>query len=122
MGIPSYFSYIIKNYTNIIQKFGECEKFHDLFMDCNSMIYDAYYRLEKSYEKEVCNLSSEEIEKLLINQSRRFSFHRKRLQMKRKDFKLMLGNALLLAFILMTSSTNSFKTKVHVISKCNYSL
>ena len=66
MGIPSYFSYIIKNYTNIIRKFGECEKIDHLFMDCNSMIYDSYNRLSKSYETEPCRLSSEQIEKLLI--------------------------------------------------------
>lgn len=49
MGIPSYFSYIIKNYTNIIRKFHNCDKFHNLFMDCNSIIYDSYYELEEIY-------------------------------------------------------------------------
>ena len=51
MGIPSYFSYIIKNYANIIRKFEKCDKFQHLFMDCNSIVYDAYYRLEKSIMK-----------------------------------------------------------------------
>ena len=49
MGIPSYFSYIIKNYSNIIRQFTDCEKFHFLFMDCNSIIYDVYYALEEQY-------------------------------------------------------------------------
>ena len=47
MGIPSYFSYIIKNYTNIIRKFKDCERFQHLFMDCNSIVYDAYNTLDK---------------------------------------------------------------------------
>ena len=51
MGIPSYFSYIIKNYANIIRKFEKCEKFDHLFMDCNSIVYDAYNRLEKSVKE-----------------------------------------------------------------------
>ena len=50
MGIPSYFSYIIKNYPNIIRKFVNCEQFQHLFMDCNSIIYDSYYELEEKYK------------------------------------------------------------------------
>ena len=52
MGIPSYFSYIIKNYSNIIRnlKFfinNSNIKFQHLFMDCNSIIYDSVHALEK---------------------------------------------------------------------------
>ena len=51
MGIPSYFSYIIKNYSNIIrnlQFFINNDKFafHHLYMDCNSIIYDAVRTVE----------------------------------------------------------------------------
>lgn len=52
MGIPSYFSYIIRNYTNIIRKLGQCEPIHHLLMDCNSIIYDTYRELEEKYKKE----------------------------------------------------------------------
>ena len=47
MGIPSYFSYIIKNYTNIIRslKSFQSGSFDHLYMDCNSIIYDAYYKI-----------------------------------------------------------------------------
>jgi len=52
MGIPSYFSYIIKNYSNIIRSilFHRNNKtpFNSLYMDCNSIIYDTYYHLIKS--------------------------------------------------------------------------
>ncbi len=46
MGIPSYFSYIVKNHPNIIKKFIE-NKFvvNNLYLDCNSIIYDSYYKL-----------------------------------------------------------------------------
>jgi 5'-3' exonuclease len=42
MGIPSYFSWIVRNHTNIIKKF--CPKtihVNNLYLDCNSIIYDA---------------------------------------------------------------------------------
>ena len=49
MGIPSYFSYIIKNYTNIIRSLKSFQSgtFDHLYMDCNSIIYDSYYNLIK---------------------------------------------------------------------------
>jgi 5'-3' exoribonuclease 1 len=50
MGIPSYFSYIIKNYSSIIRHFTHYQetKFGYFYLDCNSIIYDSYYLLEKS--------------------------------------------------------------------------
>ena len=58
MGIPSYFSYIIKNYTNIIRKLENCGKQQHLFMDCNSIIYDSYYELEEKYKKTPFDIST----------------------------------------------------------------
>ena len=51
MGIPSYFSYIIKNYSNIIRQFRHIPnvngvRFQYLFMDCNSIIYDEFRKME----------------------------------------------------------------------------
>jgi 5'-3' exonuclease len=53
MGIPSYFSYIIKNYSNIIRNLQYFNnqynfRFQHLYMDCNSIIYDAVHKLEKT--------------------------------------------------------------------------
>ena len=41
MGIPSYFSYLVKNYPDIIKKLVKNQMHIDnLYMDCNSIIYD----------------------------------------------------------------------------------
>ena len=59
MGIPSYFSYIIKNYSNIIRSFinvkTDTGRFHYLFMDCNSIIYDAFRSIENIYPDLLCD-------------------------------------------------------------------
>jgi 5'-3' exonuclease len=44
MGIPSYFSYIVKNHIEILKRFSKStfeKRVDHLFMDCNSIIYDA---------------------------------------------------------------------------------
>lgn len=47
MGIPSYFSYIVKNHTNIIKKFDKDSiQVDNLYLDCNSIIYDAVRSLK----------------------------------------------------------------------------
>jgi 5'-3' exonuclease len=47
MGIPSYFSYIVKNHPNIIKKYvKDVLTVDNLYLDCNSIIYDAYSKME----------------------------------------------------------------------------
>jgi 5'-3' exonuclease len=41
MGIPYYFSYLIKNHSAIISKLGVLNNIHNLFIDSNSLIYDS---------------------------------------------------------------------------------
>lgn len=52
MGIPSYFSHIVKNYGNILFSLKQHRKvgtsFHSLYMDCNSIIYDTYHQMSKT--------------------------------------------------------------------------
>ena len=49
MGIPSYFSYIVKNHPTIIRRFTPASTvIHNLYMDCNSIIYDTYASLLSS--------------------------------------------------------------------------
>jgi len=51
MGIPSYFSYIIKNHSNIIRNRRRLKvKFSSLYMDCNSIIYDCVRKIEMDTE------------------------------------------------------------------------
>ena len=54
MGIPSYFSYIVKNHSHIIQKLvdiklqSQTQSFNNLYLDCNSIIYDAVHSIDFS--------------------------------------------------------------------------
>lgn len=55
MGIPSYFSYIIKNHSNIIRDLKFIRNvakvnFQSMYMDCNSLIYDAVRKIEKDQD------------------------------------------------------------------------
>jgi 5'-3' exonuclease len=46
MGIPSYFSYIVKNHVSIIKKFENNLLINHLYLDCNSIIYDVVYNID----------------------------------------------------------------------------
>ena len=63
MGIPSYFSFIVKNYSNIIKNlsyfYDVNNQLDHLYMDCNSIIYDAV-------NKETYNNNDIEYENLII--------------------------------------------------------
>jgi 5'-3' exonuclease len=52
MGIPSYFSYIVRNHRAIIKKFtvasADSPKINNLYLDCNSFIYEAHHNLSTS--------------------------------------------------------------------------
>lgn len=47
MGIPSYFSYIVKNHTSIIKKYvKDVINVDNLYLDCNSIVYDVYNKIQ----------------------------------------------------------------------------
>jgi len=47
MGIPSYFSYIVKNHPEIIKKLqSNTIQINNLYLDCNSIIYDAVHNID----------------------------------------------------------------------------
>jgi 5'-3' exonuclease len=49
MGIPSYFSYIVKNHSEIIKKYETgIFPISNFYLDCNSIIYDCYAKLDPS--------------------------------------------------------------------------
>ena len=53
MGIPAYFSHIIRNHMKVLKsflKFRETTHVNNLYMDCNSIIYDCLRDLEKKAE------------------------------------------------------------------------
>lgn len=64
MGIPSYFSYIVKNHVDIIRKLSSNSmKIDNLYLDCNSIIYDAVYKMEMNVLTE--NASNQIITKVI---------------------------------------------------------
>ena len=51
MGIPSYFSFLIKNHSYIVRKLINFEKkIHNLYLDSNSIVYDCLRDISKDYE------------------------------------------------------------------------
>ena len=56
MGIPSYFSHIIKSFPSIVKSLYSLKskntKFQSMYMDCNSIIYDAFHLIEKNQESD----------------------------------------------------------------------
>lgn len=50
MGIPSYFSYIVKNHSNIIRKLECLQKVDNFYLDSNSIIYDCLRKEMSKYK------------------------------------------------------------------------
>lgn len=49
MGVPSYFSWLVKNHPTIIKQYNKNNKkivVDNLYLDCNSIVYDAYNRIK----------------------------------------------------------------------------
>ena len=64
MGIPSYFSYIVKNHANIIKKINYLDKIDNFYLDSNSIIYDTLRLIGEKYEND-----DTKFEKLLIKET-----------------------------------------------------
>ena len=53
MGIPSYFSYIVRSHRNIIKKYNPLnKKIDNLYLDCNSIIYDSVREIKNESNKD----------------------------------------------------------------------
>jgi len=71
MGIPSYFIYIVKYHRSIIKKFNKSEIIiNNLYLDCNSLIYDAIniiiFDNKEQFEEDVLDMICNKI-KMYIN-------------------------------------------------------
>jgi len=65
MGIPSYFSFIVKNHGNIVRKLHRLNKNVDNFyLDSNSIVYDCLRALDK--EMNIFQLLNHRIGYLLL--------------------------------------------------------
>jgi 5'-3' exonuclease len=69
MGVPSYFSHIVRDYGQIIKKLLSLPHIDNLYMDCNSLIYDAvknsptYDKTKnREYEKELISMVCKKID------------------------------------------------------------
>ena len=67
MGIPAYFSHLIKNYNYILHNLNKLgTERHHFFLDSNSIIYDALFSVEfndnSNYEEEVIKYTCEKID------------------------------------------------------------
>ena len=63
MGVPCFYAYIVKNHTNIIKEFIT-KNIDNFYMDCNSLIYDAVFELNK--DDSVDKSNHDNYEKILI--------------------------------------------------------
>ena len=64
MGIPSYFSYIVKNHSDIIKKLNYLKKIDNFYLDSNSIIYDTLRLISDSYKGD-----NSKFEKILIKET-----------------------------------------------------
>lgn len=54
MGIPTYFSYIVKNYSNILRLYNQkLFKVDNFYLDCNSIIYDSIKKIEFTNDMDI---------------------------------------------------------------------
>lgn len=61
MGIPSYFSYIVKNHRNIIKVYNKQNiPINNLYLDCNSIVYDSIGEIDNFTD-------NDNFENILIN-------------------------------------------------------
>ena len=52
MGIPAYYSYLIKNYKKIIIKLDKLNKnVHNFYLDSNSIIYNCLAEMKGTFNK-----------------------------------------------------------------------
>ena len=67
MGIPSYFSHIVKKHRKILREYKLSRMaIHNLYLDCNSFIYDSIHELNKKFIEYNYSMSQMESEILIL--------------------------------------------------------
>lgn len=67
MGIPSYFSHIVKKHRKILREYKLSRMaIHNLYLDCNSFIYDSIHELNKKFKEQNYSMSQMESEILML--------------------------------------------------------
>jgi 5'-3' exoribonuclease 1 len=46
MGIPSYFTHVLKNQPHVIKRLTELQRINNLYLDCNGMVYDVVRQMQ----------------------------------------------------------------------------
>lgn len=89
MGIPSYFAHLVRRHRKIIKEFNNNTVIHNLYLDCNSIIYDSARDLMTAAEK-----NPKSFERLLIKTvCERIESYFKRLKPTEKAFIAFDGMA-----------------------------
>jgi 5'-3' exonuclease len=67
MGIPSYFSHLVKNYRNVIDCYNTTLQIDNILLDCNSIIYDVYQTIDVLNDDDIEKYIIENVYKKIIN-------------------------------------------------------
>ena len=51
MGIHTFYTNFIKKYPEIVKPRSECGTYDNLYMDCNSFVYEVFHKLQKEYDE-----------------------------------------------------------------------
>ena len=109
MGIPSYFVHIVKNHGNIIKKFVKTDiNIDNLYLDSNSIIYDAINNLEYKINDSETKIYDYDVNKIIMWDSCKF-VHRT------QPYKLNYPKKRVLVSVNL--STNE-KWAVNTVNKC----
>ena len=52
MGIPSYFTHVLKAYPHVIKRLSELPCINNLYLDCNGMVYDVVHQMQYKPEEQ----------------------------------------------------------------------
>jgi 5'-3' exonuclease len=66
MGIPSYFAHVLKKYPHVIKRLNELSCIHNLYLDCNGMIYEVVRQMQYKPEDQAA-YEAEMLERICVS-------------------------------------------------------